>query len=99
MSPNSQLKVLTVGASGPAAGLLVPELRKRGVHIRGLVHEKADEQTALNHGAQEVVVGELNESSAVARALAGMDAVFYIAPVTAFIKNEVDLSRIAPQNA
>jgi hypothetical protein len=69
-----------------------------GVHI-GLVHEKADEQTALNHGAQEVVVGELNESSAVARALAGMDAAFYIAPVTAFIKNEVDLSRIAPQNA
>jgi hypothetical protein len=52
MSPNSQLKLLTVGASGLAAGLVVPELRKRGVHIRGLVHKKDDERTAHNLGAQ-----------------------------------------------
>lgn len=91
MSPNSQLQVMTVGASGPAAGLVVPELRKRGVRTRGLVHKKDDEQTARNRGAQEVVVGELDDDSAVRRALAGVDATFYIAPVT--LENEVEIGK------
>ncbi|MEG9438537.1 hypothetical protein JAO29_20535 [Edaphobacter sp. HDX4] len=55
---NSQLRVLTVGASGPVAGLILPELRKRGAHLRGLVHKEDDEQTARDLGADEVMVGD-----------------------------------------
>ncbi len=82
MSIDSQLKVLAVGASGPAAGLVVPELSKRNVHVRGLIHKEDDKEAALKLGAQEVVVGELEDAVALTRALEGMDAAFYIAPVT-----------------
>ena len=44
------------------AGLVVPGLRKRGVYVRRFVHKKGDEETARNRGAQEVVVGELNDT-------------------------------------
>lgn len=91
MNPNAQLKVLTVGASGPAAGLVIPELRKRGVHIRGLVHKQDDIQTARNLGAHEVAVGELNDPSAVTRAVEGVDATFYIAPVT--LEHEAEVGK------
>lgn len=81
MNTDSKLSVLAVGASGPVAGLVVPELRRRGVYVRGLVHKKEDEQTARNIGAHEVVTGELTDKSALAEVLEGMDAAFYIAPV------------------
>lgn len=81
MTDSSQLKVFTVGASGQAAGLVLPELRKRGVYVRGLVHKKDAEQTARDLGADEVVVGGLSDASVLANALKGMDAAFYIAPV------------------
>lgn len=91
MSTNSELKVLTVGATGPAAGLVLPELRKRGVHIRGFIHKKEEEQAARDQGADEVVVGELNDGSVVKQALMGMDAVFYIAPVA--VEDEAEVGK------
>lgn len=91
MNPDRQLKVLAVGASGPAAGLVVPELRKRSVHIRGFVHKQNDVQTARNLGAHEVMVGELNDASAVTRAVEGIDAAFYLAPVT--LEDEAEVGK------
>ncbi len=91
MNIHSKLKVLTVGASGPVAGLVIPELRSRDVHVRGLIHKADDEQRARDLGAQEVVVGELNDASAVSRALKEMDAVFYISPVT--LKDEAEVGK------
>jgi uncharacterized protein YbjT (DUF2867 family) len=91
MKLDIDLKVLTVGASGPAAGLVVPELRKRGVHIRGLVHKQDDVQTARNLGAHEVVVGELDDASVVTKAIEGVDAAFYIAPVA--LENEAEVGK------
>ncbi len=90
---NSQLRVLAVGASGPTAGLVLPELSKCGVHLRGFVHKKGDEQTARNLGADEVVVGELNDASALASALEGIDAAFYIAPVELEVEVEVEVGK------
>lgn len=91
MNSGSQLRVLTVGASGPAASLVVPELHKRGVHLRGLVHKQQEEQTARRIGAQEVVVGELNDPSVLTKALEGMDAAFYIAPVA--LEDEAEVGK------
>lgn len=79
-------RVLVVGAGGPAAGLVVPELAKRGVYVRGLVNDPSKRDTVKNAGAAEVVVGDLADRSDVEAALRGMSAVFYTAP--AFIENE-----------
>ena len=73
-------RVLAVGAGGQFAGLVVPELSRRGVKVRGLV-SKADKEAAVwAQGAAETVVGDLRSAEQVAAALAGMDAAFYIAP-------------------
>lgn len=81
MTSQSQVKVLVVGAAGPAAGLVSSELRKRLIHVRGLVHKKDDEQAALKQGCDEVAIADLGDAKEVAKALDGIDTVFYRAPV------------------
>ncbi len=73
-------RVVAVGAAGPFAGLVIPALAKRGLHVRGLV-KSADQQTAVrDHGAAEVVVADIADRNQMAAALNGMDAAFYISP-------------------
>ncbi len=73
--------VLVVGAAGRHAGLVVPMLSSRGVHVRGLVRSSEKGDTAVARGADEYVIGDLRDASSVAAALQNVDAVFYIAPV------------------
>ena len=40
------MKVLAVGAAGANVGLVVTELVKRGIEVRGLVHDPAKTDTA-----------------------------------------------------
>jgi len=70
-----------VGASGKFAGLVIPELAKRGAKVRGLVHDPADAPAVRKAGAQDVVVGDLADPASVVAALRGVERVFYIAPV------------------
>ena len=86
---SKQLRVLAVGAAGPSAGLVVPELLKRGVSVRGFVHKPEDQQALAEKGVTEVVVGELSDIKAVTKALEGMEAVFYIPP--AALENEAEV--------
>ncbi len=73
-------RVLCVGASGAKAGLVVPQLSKRGVYVRGMIENDSDRQAVLDRGASEAVVGNLTEAAFVEEAVKGMDAVFYISP-------------------
>lgn len=73
-------RVLCVGANGAKAGLVVPQLAKRGVYVRGMVQNDGERQAVLDQGASEVVVGNLTEAAFVEEAVKGMDAVFYISP-------------------
>jgi uncharacterized protein YbjT (DUF2867 family) len=83
--------VLAVGAAGKFAGLVIPELAKRGVTVRGLVKHKNQFDDVRHHGAAEIVVGDLTNRSSVRAALDGVDSVFYIAP--AFLPNEVHVGK------
>ena len=77
---NGISRVVAVGASGPFAGLVVPALAKRGLHVRGLV-KSADQQVDVrDRGATEVVVADIADRNQMASALNGMDAAFYISP-------------------
>ena len=77
---NQELRVLAVGAAGPTAGLVVPELLKRQVSVRGFVHKEEDVATVQKLGLQDIVVGDMTDTAAVTKALSGMDALFYIPP-------------------
>jgi uncharacterized protein YbjT (DUF2867 family) len=74
--------ILVVGASGKFAGLVVPELARRGAYIRAVIHDARGEPTVRAAGAQDVVVADLTDPASVAAALRGVERVFYIAPVT-----------------
>lgn len=94
-SSEEKLRVLAVGAGGPSASLVIPELLKRGVAIRGLAHTHKDEKAAAEFGLRDVVIGELSDASVVERAVQGMDAVFYIAPASLDDEAEVGKQFVA----
>ena len=83
--------ILAVGAGGKFAGMVIPELAKRGATVRGLVHNPAHAPAVRAAGAREVVVGDLRDAASIAAALRGIDHVFYIAP--AALPEEADVGR------
>lgn len=83
--------ILAVGAAGIFAGLVVPELAKRGAHVRGLVRDPKQGEAVRKNGAAEVVVGDLSNRPDVDAALEGVKSVFYIAP--AFMPNEAEVGK------
>jgi uncharacterized protein YbjT (DUF2867 family) len=88
---HNALKVLAVGAAGPSASLVVPELLKRNVSVRAFVHKQEDEPIVRKLGVTDIAVGDLSDATAVAKAVEGMDAVFYIAP--AALENEAEVGK------
>jgi len=85
----SNTTVLAVGAAGRFAGLVVPELAKRGAHVRGLIRDANEGKDVLNHGAAEVAIGDLGHLASMEKALQGVSSVFYIAP--AFLPQEAEV--------
>lgn len=89
-SPRSST-VLAVGASGKFAGLVVPELAKRGATVRGLVRDSKEGDAVREHGASEIAIGDLRDRTSMEAALRGVDSVFYIAP--AFMPGEAEIGK------
>jgi uncharacterized protein YbjT (DUF2867 family) len=83
--------ILAVGAAGQFAGFAVAALSQRGARVRGLVRNAAQGNEAQRLGAAEVVIGDLRDLRSVDAALAGVDAVFYIAP--AFLPDEAEVGK------
>jgi uncharacterized protein YbjT (DUF2867 family) len=83
------MKVLVVGATGKYAGLVVPELKRRGAIVRGLVRDESKIDTARHKGVDEIAIGDLSELNSLHAAAIGVDGVFHINP--AFAPNEAEL--------
>jgi uncharacterized protein YbjT (DUF2867 family) len=88
MSQRSPL-ILAIGAAGKFAGMVVPELAKRGANVRGFVRSPDEKNTPMAAGAAAVVIGDLVEKASVRAAMKGVDRVFYIAP--AFLPHEAEV--------
>ena len=78
-----------VGATGKYASHVIPELKQRGVTIRALVRDKDKINTARQQGADEAVVGDLNDAESLRAAANGVEGVFHLNP--AFAANEAEL--------
>jgi uncharacterized protein YbjT (DUF2867 family) len=83
------MRVLMVGATGRNAGLVLPELVKRGVEVRALVRDQSRAEQARADGAADAVVGDLTDPGSLAEAVTGMDGVFHLNP--AFAPREAQL--------
>lgn len=83
------MKVLTIGAAGEYAGLVLPELKKRGGEIRALVRDEDEAKKARERGADETVFGDLGDSASLRSAADGVEGVFHINP--AFAPDEAEM--------
>lgn len=88
---DSKHKVLAVGAAGKFAGMVVPELVKRGVTVRGLTSNPQGADAVRKNGAAEVAVGDLRDPTSLRAALEGIDSVFHISPV--FAPDQIEMGR------
>ncbi|HEV7305475.1 NmrA family NAD(P)-binding protein [Ensifer sp.] len=75
--------VLVVGATGRFAGLVVPELARRGARVRALIRNSAQSDLAKTMGASEIAIGDLRDRVSLNQALAGVAGVFHIGPAFA----------------
>jgi uncharacterized protein YbjT (DUF2867 family) len=87
----SRAKVLAIGAAGPFASLVIPELAKRGAEIRGFIRKEDQRAKVIANGASEIAIGDLRETASVEAALQGMEVLFYIAP--AFVADEASIGK------
>lgn len=78
MTP-SRTTVFAVGSAGPFAGLVVPELAKRGVIVRGVVRDGAEAAEVRKHDAAQIAFGGLADRSSMVAALESVDAVLHVA--------------------
>ena len=83
-----------VGATGANAGLLLPELNKRGVTVRALVRDGQRAATARANGAAETAVGDLTDPESLADAVASVDGVFHIGPAFAPTEAEMGVAMV-----
>lgn len=90
------MKVLMVGASGKYAHYVLPALKAHGAVVRALVTREEKRDEAMAEGADEVVVGDLEDDESLKRAAQDVDGVFHLNP--AFKPNEAELG-VAMVNA
>lgn len=83
------MKVLMIGATGAYAGLVLPELTRRGVVVRALARDEDKAEAARRAGARETALGDLRDAGSLRAAAEGVDGVFHIGP--AFAPDEAAL--------
>lgn len=83
------MKILMIGATGEFAGLVLPELKRRGAIVRALIHNPKSEKPARDRGADEIAMGDLADTRSLIAAAQGVDSVFHINP--AFVPDEARL--------
>ncbi len=72
--------ILVTCAGGKTGRAIVPALVKAGQNVRAMVGSAGSEASLAGLGAAEIVSGALTDPQAVAAAMRGIEAVYYIAP-------------------
>jgi NAD(P)H dehydrogenase (quinone) len=72
--------ILVTCAGGKTGRAIVPALAKAGQNVRAMVGRPESAASIAGLGAAEIVSGALTDADAVASALQGVDAIYYIAP-------------------
>ena len=87
--------LLITSANGNQGKLLVPKLLAAGAKLRCVVRSDASAQALRSRGVQEVLIGELYDPAMLARALDGVDGVYYVNPTGHKEEREAGLAIVA----
>ena len=72
--------ILVLGASGYTGLAILRALSSRGASTRAFVRDAAKVDQVRAAGAQDVVIGDLRDLDALARAASGCDGIYFIGP-------------------
>lgn len=72
--------ILVTAAHGNQGKLLVPRLLADHVAFRACVRSEGSAAALRSAGVQDIVVGDLSDPDVVARAMQGVDTVYYVGP-------------------
>ena len=75
----SATHILVTGATGNISSLVIPQLLAGGAAVRALVHNP-DKASGLSAKGVQVIVGDLEDPVSLAKAFAGVSAVFLLTP-------------------
>jgi uncharacterized protein YbjT (DUF2867 family) len=75
------MKILVTGSTGLLGGALLEALLARGHEVRSLVREGSSRASRLDPLRVELVRGDAGDTSALSRALSGMDALVHVAGI------------------
>ena len=91
MAKKSGKTILVTGATGQQGGAVLRHLREKGHSVRALTRDlnKPEARSLVGHGT-EVVHGDLEDKTSLARALDGVDGVYSVqTPVEQGVESEV----------
>lgn len=91
--------ILLTAAGGKTGQAVVRALAARGVGMRALLRRQEHVPVLQALGATEVVVGDLRDREALARALDGVSAVYHICPAVQPDEAEIGIGLIAAARA
>lgn len=74
------MKVLVTSSTGLTGRAVVQRLSADGAEVRAMVHSETRSGDMMRLGASETVVASIEDADSLARAMKGVDAVFYICP-------------------
>lgn len=72
--------ILVTAAHGNQGKLLVPRLLESGAEVRACVRSEESGRALRAKGVADVVVGDLGDPEVLARAVAGVDQIYYVGP-------------------
>jgi uncharacterized protein YbjT (DUF2867 family) len=72
--------ILVTAAHGNQGKLLIPRLVAAGVALRACVHSDESARTLRAAGVTDVVVGDMSSPDVLARAMDGVEKVYYVGP-------------------
>ncbi len=72
--------ILLTGAAGKTGTTILKYLAKKGAEVRCLVRTQQQADKMISLGSSEALVGDLTDHNALAKAIIGIDQIYYIAP-------------------
>jgi uncharacterized protein YbjT (DUF2867 family) len=91
--------ILITAANGNQGKLLVPKLIAAGLPVRACVRSEASAKLLKASGVTEVIVGDITDPAVMARAINGVEKVYYVCPTVHPLEREMGFALIDASRA
>ena len=86
--------ILVNAANGNQGKLIIPKLIAAGLEVRGCVRSERSAAELRAKGVAEVIVGDITQPDVIARAVAGIEKVYYVCPGIQPLERETGMAWI-----